>query len=163
MTQDEQIDRAFRAFALEQSLHVEDTVDAAFSDIQVVCVDPAMLDAIIEQAQVEYVNQLYRGVEPWTLTERSANVTGKIYLETSDIHVYVCVEEGKEGKADGHYSLCHVVDIEQVPRLALTNRLACTLEERVLADARDALDFFDFCNARSARTILMEDSMYLDA
>jgi len=87
-------------------------------------------------------------------------VTGKLYLETSDIHVYVCVEEYKE---DGHYSLCHVVDIEQVPRLALTNRLACTLKGHVLADARDALDFFDFCYNRSMRTILLEDSMYLDA
>jgi len=69
MTQDAQIDRVLRAFARAQDIDVEDTVDAAFSDIQVVCVAPSVLDAIIEQAQVEYVNQLFRGVEPWTIGE----------------------------------------------------------------------------------------------
>jgi len=33
----------------------------------VICVAPSVLDALLEQAQVEYVNGLYRGVPPLTL------------------------------------------------------------------------------------------------
>ena len=54
-------------YALSAENCDEDYDDLITLAPRIICVAPSLLDAILDQAQVEYVNGIYRGVEPWSL------------------------------------------------------------------------------------------------
>lgn len=74
---DDRMTFAAHLYALDAEAHGEnydEVYDNEYDNLitlapRTVCVAPSLLDAILEQAQVEYVNGLYRGEQAWSLDE----------------------------------------------------------------------------------------------